>query len=128
MAGFEGADHINSHGQALDMVAASHHDQHVEMDYAQLACWGLRTARESVGWRLCERDGQFDFSRPCHFAKVARRHGIQVQWNLMHYGTPPDVSLLDDAFCERFALFAREAARHLSEYAQEPPIDRKSVV
>ncbi len=122
MGGFEGADHINSRGVPLDMVAASAHDQHVAMDYAQLRAAGLWTVRESVGWRLCEHGGRFDFSRAVRFAKMARSEDIQVQWTLMHYGTPSDVSLQDDAFCERFARFAREAALVLGEHAQEPPV------
>lgn len=122
MGGFEGADHLNSHGVPLDMVAASDHEQHVAMDYAQMRAWGLRTARESVGWRVCERDGRFDFSRPLRFARAAQAEGVQVQWTLMHYGTPPDVSLQDDAFCERFAAFAREAALVLGEHTPEAPV------
>jgi beta-glucosidase/6-phospho-beta-glucosidase/beta-galactosidase len=122
MGGFEGADHLNSHGRPLDMVRATGHLDHLEMDYARLAAWGLRSVRESVGWRMSERDGHFDFSRAVRTAQAARRHGVQVLWTLMHYGTPPDVSLLDDAFCERFARFAAEAAKALAPYADEAPI------
>lgn len=122
MGGFEGADHVNSKGLPLDMVAACDHEQHVETDYAQMHAWGLRTARESVGWRLSECNGRFDFSRPRRFARIARTQGIQIQWTLMHYGTPADVSIQDDAFCERFARFAREAALALGDQAEDPPI------
>lgn len=123
MAGFEGADHVNSHGQALDMVALSGHDQRVEEDYAALAAWGVRTVRESVGWRLCEAlPGRFDFERVRRFNAAARRHGLQIQWTLMHYGTPGDVSLLDDALCARFARFARAAAEVISEDSPAPRV------
>ena len=123
MAGFEGADHINARGDRLDMVALSGHDRHLDADYARLASLGIRTVRESVGWRLAEpgrprqrrpasRD-PFDFRRTVRFADAAARHGLQVMWSLMHYGTPDDVSLLDDSFCERFAEFAGAVARTL---------------
>lgn len=122
MGGFEGADHLNSRGEPLDLVKVSGHLDHLEIDYAQMQAWHLTTVRESVGWRLSESNGLFDFSRARRFAQVARNHGIQILWTLMHYGTPPDVSLLDDSFCERFATFAAAAAATLGELSDEPPI------
>ena len=132
MAGFEGADHVNARGQRLDMVALNGHDRHLDADYARLARLGLCTVRESVGWRLAEpstpwrqrlasRD-RFDFRRLVRFADAAARHGLQVMWSLMHYGTPDDVSLLDDSFCERFAEFAAAVARVLPPLSDGPRI------
>lgn len=51
-AGFEGADHINPAGIALDMNAINAHDVHIATDYAALAAFNIRSVRESVGWRL----------------------------------------------------------------------------
>ena len=123
MAGFEGADHVNGSGERLDMVALSGHDRHLDADYARLAALGIGTIRESVGWRLAEpclpgrlrlaSHDRFDFRRMVRFADAAARHGLQVMWSLMHYGTPDVVSLLDDSFCERFAEFAGAVARTL---------------
>lgn len=116
MAGFEGADHRNSVGKPLDMVAISGHAELLERDYEALAARGVRVVRESIGWRTCEPHGRghFDFERARRMALVSRSHGLQVLWTLMHYGVPPDVSLMDDAFCERFATFAASAARALA--------------
>lgn len=123
MAGFEGADHVNSHAMPLDMVALSHHDEHIDEDYRALSVWGVRTVRESMGWRLCEREGRFDFDRVRRFTQAAKRHGVQIQWTLMHYGTPPDVSLQDDSLCERFAMFARAASQAIAECsADDAPV------
>lgn len=125
MAGFEGADHINQNEEALDLVCASGHLRSVDEDFANLARLGLRTVRESVGWRLSELPGQrgrFDFSRALRFTELANGHGLQVLWSLMHYGTPPDVSLLSDDFCERFADFAAAAARALRPLMPDAPI------
>ena len=130
MAGFEGADHVNGLGRPLDMVAASGHDMRLDEDYAALARLDIRTVRESVGWRSSEppsparepRAQRFDFSRPLRFADAGARHGVQILWTLMHYGTPPDVSLLDDAFCERFADFAAAAARALLHSTDDAPV------
>lgn len=122
MAGFEGADHINGHGVPLDMVASSHHDELVDDDYAALRERGIRVVRESMGWRLCEPGEHFDFGRVRRFEAAARRHGLQIQWTLMHYGTPTGVNLLDDGICDRFASFARAAAMQVAECSDDAPV------
>ncbi|WP_157268518.1 FAD-dependent oxidoreductase [Azohydromonas aeria] len=123
IGGFEGADHVNSQGRPLDMVRANGHLQRLDEDYARCAALGLRSIRESLGWRLCETaPGAWDFSRARRMARCARRHGLQVLWSLMHYGTPPDVDLFDDGWIDRFAAFAAAAARALADDSELPPI------
>lgn len=123
MGGFEGADHVNGLGVALDMYTVTGHCEQLEEDHRRAAAYGIRTVRESIGWRLCEPSpGQFDFERARRIALSARAHGLQVIWSLMHYGTPPDVSLLDDALCDRFARFAAAAAAALAPYSAEAPV------
>lgn len=61
-AGYEGADHINPAGLALSMNDLNQHQARAAEDYAALAPFSIRTVRESAGWRLCERDGRYDFS------------------------------------------------------------------
>jgi len=123
MGGYEGADHVNGRGDALDMVRATGHDRFLALDYREARRHGLRCVRESVGWRLSERGpAQWDFSRAERMARTARRHGVQVLWTLMHYGVPPDLSLLDDALIPRFARFAAEAARALKPLSPGPRV------
>ena len=129
MAGFEGADHRNAHGVPLDLVAANGHLYHVEDDYRRIAALGLRTVRESVGWRLAEREGRarrgkrrFDFTRALRFAELAAKHGLQLMWTLMHYGRPADVDVFEDDFAERFAEFAGAAARALRGTSDAVPV------
>ncbi len=130
MAGFEGADHRNAHGTPLDLVQSNGHLEHLDDDYRRLAALGLRTVRESIGWRLAEPDGlahgasarRFDFSRALRFAEAAERHGLQLLWTLMHYGRPDDVDLFEDDFAERLAEFAGAAARALRGTAGDAPV------
>ncbi|MDQ2779833.1 MAG: hypothetical protein M3Y32_09785 [Pseudomonadota bacterium] len=128
MAGFEGADHRNCHGLPLDMVATTGHAERFEEDYRALAQRGIRVVRESIGWRLCEpqgmlqADSRFDFQRLRRMAQAARRQGVQVLWTLMHYGVPPDVSLMDDRFCARFAEFAAAVADALAPLLDEDEV------
>jgi beta-glucosidase/6-phospho-beta-glucosidase/beta-galactosidase len=122
MGGFEGADHVNGQGEALDLVCASGHLRSFDQDYAHLARLGVATVRESIGWRLSEQNKSFDFSRAQRFAEAARRHGVQILWSLMHYGTPDGVSMLDDDFPRRFADFAAAAARALRPLTPRAPV------
>jgi len=114
MGGFEGADHVNADGTALDMVAASGHLERVEEDHRRAAQAGIRCVRESIGWRVSESaNGAIDLSRALRTQASAHRHGLQVLWTLMHYGLPADLSLHDDTLIARLARFASEVARVL---------------
>jgi UDP-galactopyranose mutase len=123
MGGYEGADHVNGVGEPLDMVAASGHAAQIEADHRRAAALGIRSVRESIGWRLAEPEpGRYDLERTLAIARSAERHGLQVIWTLMHYGTPLDVSMLDDAMCERFARFAGAVAEALRGVGDMAPV------
>jgi beta-glucosidase/6-phospho-beta-glucosidase/beta-galactosidase len=123
MGGYEGADHVNALGQPLDMACATGHMRHLETDYARAHRVGLRSVRESIGWRLSEPEpGRYELDRAHRMASAARACGLQIVWTFMHYGTPPDVSLLDDEFIERFARFAAAAAQRLAPLSMEAPV------
>ena len=126
MAGFEGADHVNSHGAPLDMVQATGHHEHYDDDFRRIAALGIRTVRESVGWRIAEPGipggPRFDFSRALRTAESAQRHGLQILWTLMHYGRPVGIDVFDDAFAARLAAFAGAAARALRDTGGLAPV------
>ena len=61
-AGYEGADHINNAGHHLSMNDLTQHAHHAYEDYLLLQEFGIRTVRESIGWRSVKREGHFDFS------------------------------------------------------------------
>jgi beta-glucosidase/6-phospho-beta-glucosidase/beta-galactosidase len=123
MGGYEGADHVNGDGVALDMVHSSGHLDALDADYESAARMRIKTVRESIGWRLAEpRSGHFDLDRAERIARTAQRHGVQVAWSLMHCGILGDVSLLDDGIVERFAAFAAAVARRLAPLHPRPPV------
>jgi glycosyltransferase involved in cell wall biosynthesis len=118
MGGFEGADHRNGRGEALDMARITGHDALLDADFARCARLGLRTVRESIGWRLSEpQPGRHDFSRLQRVAAAAQRHGVQVLWTLVHYGMPDDLHVLHPQFAPRLAAFARAAMCALRDAA-----------
>jgi hypothetical protein len=124
MGGYEGADHVNGAGEALDLVRATGHDRRLDADYRDARRLGLRCVRESIGWRLAERagGGAWDLSRAVRMAEAARRQRVQILWTLMHYGVPDDLTLLHNELVPRFARFAAEVARVLAPLCPGPRI------
>ena len=121
-AGYEGADHVNRHQQPLSLNAATGHLDRVRADYTLLASFGMRTARESIGWRLCEVDGVFDFSSIAPRARIAQEMGIQICWTFCHYGWPEDVDLFAPEFITRFARFCGAATEFLAPFTDDIPV------
>jgi polysaccharide biosynthesis protein PelF len=53
--------------------------------------------------------------------KAARLSGTQVVWDLLHFGWPDNIDIWTPAFVDRFAAFARAAARHFQEHSHAVP-------
>ena len=123
IAGFESATHITDCSERLDMLAATQHDRYVDDDYARLLPVGISTVRDTMRWHLVEqRPHRFDFGSVAPFVEAAQRHGVQVIWDLLHYGTPCGVELHDPDFPQRFADFAHAAASFLQERGATSPL------
>jgi beta-glucosidase/6-phospho-beta-glucosidase/beta-galactosidase len=107
MGGFECSTHRIRSGRRLDVIAASRHDVFAEQDYRRLAAAGLRTARDGLRWHLIEAaPGRYDFSSALPMLAAAERAGVEVIWDLLHYGWPDGLDLFGDDFVPRFAAFA----------------------
>jgi hypothetical protein len=120
--GFECSTHRRADGRRLDVIAAVGHDRHAEADYRQLAGFGMRTLRDGFRWHLVEPSpGVWDWSSARPMVRAARRAGVQVVWDLLHYGWPDDVDVWRPAFVDRFARFARAAARMMREETDAVP-------
>lgn len=123
MAGFESACHITRGGVRLDMIHATQHDRFVDEDYANLAHFGIRSVRDTVRWHLIEsKPGVFDFASMDLMIEAARRHRIQIVWDLCHYGWPDGLDIFSTAFVDRFATFARAVAEHLHGTSDDVPM------
>jgi len=121
-SGYEGADHINHGGARLDMNSANGHQQRALADYRLLKQFGIRTVRESIGWRLVEKDGRFDFSIIEARVHAARELGIQICWTLLHYGWPEDLDVYGDQFVPRFVRYCRAVAEFLKPFGGPAPV------
>jgi beta-glucosidase/6-phospho-beta-glucosidase/beta-galactosidase len=117
-AGFECATGYNKHREWIDQIAATQHDIFADEDYRLLAETGLYAAREGVRWPLVDHKGTYDFSTVQPHLDAARKHGIEVVWDLFHYGYPDDVDLFSPTFPRRFADYCHAAARHIAAHTE----------
>jgi hypothetical protein len=113
-AGFECATGYNALGEWIDQIAATHHDKHADEDYARLAQIGIHAAREAIRWPLIDQHGKYDFSSVEPFVQAARKHRIEVVWDLFHYGYPADIDLFSEEFPKRFADYCAAAAKFIA--------------
>ena len=115
-AGFEASTTYNMRREWIDQIVATEHDRHVDEDYALLREAGLLGAREAIRWPEVDRGGRLNFESARPFMEAARRHGIQVIWDLFHYGYPEDLDPFSDEFVRRFAAYCGAAAQWVAHY------------
>ncbi|MFJ4383472.1 beta-glucosidase [Pseudomonas sp. NPDC089408] len=123
MAGYECSAQRRHDGRRLDMLHATGHARWAEQDYQQLAALGIHSVRDGVRWHLIDRRPyQYDWSEVLPMIAAARRTGIQVVWDLCHYGYPDDLDIWRPAFVERFARFAAAFASLLADGGEHAPL------
>jgi hypothetical protein len=123
IAGFECSCHRRRDGKRLDLLAATGHDRFAAADYARLRRAGIGAARDGVRWHLVERaPGRYDFSSLLPMVRAARDAGVEVIWDLCHYGWPEDVDIFRPRFVERFAAYARAVARLIADETDGSPL------
>ena len=122
IAGFECSCHRRRDGRRLDLIEATRHDRHAAADYARLRRAGIETARDGIRWHLVERSpGRYDASSFLPMVRAARDAGVQIVWDLCHYGWPDDIDIWKPEFIDRFAAFAREVAKIVKAETDEIP-------
>jgi beta-glucosidase/6-phospho-beta-glucosidase/beta-galactosidase len=112
LGGFECSAHRRRDGQRLDLLAATGHDRLAAQDYRQLARYGIHAVRDGLRWHLIERAPRsYDWSSITPMLAAAREAGVQVVWDLCHYGWPDDLDIWSAAFLDRFAGYAAAVAQ-----------------
>ncbi len=103
MAGFECADHLNSHGNRVDLLSITGHIELIGEDYARISALGLKTVREGIRWSVVEvRPYQYDFDIVVKMINAAKAFDIQQIWDVCHFGFPDDLSPFHPQFTARF--------------------------
>ena len=123
LGGFECSTHRRGgDGKRLDLIEGTRHDRFAAADYARLAGLGIRTARDGIRWHRIEpTPGRYDFASVVPMLRAARQAGVQVIWDLFHYGWPDDLDVFGPEFVERFAAMARAFAPILAEETDGAP-------
>jgi hypothetical protein len=121
MAGFECSSHRRADGVRLDLIASTAHDRLALGDYKGCTELGLRTIRDGTRWHLIETaPGVYDWSSWLPMLEAAAEAGVEVIWDVFHYGAPDHVDLGTADFLGAYARFAAEAARVHRESTGRP--------
>jgi hypothetical protein len=122
MGGFECSTHRLRSGRRLDVIGATAHDRFALQDYQRLVGAGMRTARDGLRWHLIEQTpGVYDFASVLPMLAAAREAGVQVIWDVLHYGWPDDLDVFSDAFVRRVADFSGAFAEVATRETDGPP-------
>jgi hypothetical protein len=122
IGGFECSTHRRRDGVRLDLVNSTGHGRWAGEDFAAMTGMGIRTVRDGLRWHLIEkRPGVYDWSSFVPMLREARRQGMQVIWDLCHYGYPDDLDIWRPQFVERFARFAAAAAQVVQDEGESVP-------
>jgi hypothetical protein len=122
-AGFECSSHRRRDGVRLDLIRATSHDKHVFEDYSVLAELGFRTLRDGLRWHLIgATPGKFDWSSWVPALEAAERLGLQVIWDLFHYGSPDCLDQGAPDFPDRFTDFALAAIEKHQAVSAQPAV------
>lgn len=123
MAGFECSSHRRRDGVRLDLIRATAHDRHVLRDYSLCRELGFLTLRDGVRWHRIEKSrGKYDWSSWLPMLEAAEEVGVQVIWDLFHYGSPDHLDQGSPDFAERFTDFALAAVELQQSISERPPL------
>ena len=122
-AGFECSSHRRRDGVRLDLIRATGHDKHVLQDYRVCRQLGFRTLRDGLRWHLIERSpGRYDWSSWLPALEAAEAVGVEIIWDLFHYGSPDCIDQGAPDFPERFTEFAVAAIEVQQSVSNRPPL------
>ena len=121
-AGFECSSHRRRDGVRLDLIRATGHDKHVVQDYRLCRRYGFATLRDGLRWHLIEKaPGRYDWSSWIPALEAAEQAGVQVIWDLFHYGSPDCIDQAAPDFPDRFTDFALAALDVHQSVSGRPP-------
>ena len=123
VVGYEGADHINSLGQTLELNTTNGHWTQLSNDHSRLSAVGILTIRESIGWRASTTAcNQIDLTSLRPRAEIAQAHGFPVTWTIHHYGPRRDADFFAPDFSERFVDFCAKVSQASRGVSDGPAI------
>jgi hypothetical protein len=117
-AGFECSTQLLRSGRRLDLIASTQHERLVREDYQRLIQLGVLTVREGLRWHLVDNDkGDLDFSSVIPLIEAANDEGVEVIWDLLHFGWPNHLDIFTCEWQRSFERLAGEFARLWRRYS-----------
>jgi len=121
MGGFECSTFYRRNGKRLDLVASTKHDLFCREDYLRLQDQRILTAREGIRWHLIETaPGRYGFASVLPMIRNAANLGVQILWDLCHYGWPDNLDIFSTEFVRRFERFSVAFARLVRDEMEGP--------
>ena len=122
VGGFECSSHRLRDGRRLNLLGSTQHVRFADADYDRLVAARILCTREGLSWSSIDRiDARYDFTTVLPILRAARRTGVRVIWDLMHFGWPDDLDVFAPEFVTRFARLARAFADLLAAESDEVP-------
>lgn len=117
LAGFECATGYNRSKNRMDMICATQHDRFAQLDYRLISDLEIYGVREAIRWPIADQGrGRYDFSSLIPYIEASRRYGIEIIWDMFHYGYPDDTHPMAPDFARRFADYCYAAARWVQQH------------
>ncbi|MFD2998759.1 amine oxidase [Pontibacter toksunensis] len=108
MAGYECTDKLNAFGHRVDFLHETGHLQLINQDYQNLAPYHIKTVREGIRWSQVEQKPYtYDWSTVALMLESSKAHGIQISWDICHFGFADDLTPLHPLFAQRFAALCK---------------------
>lgn len=121
MGGFECADHINRSGIRVNLLEETQHHVRAGEDYQLLVSLGIKVVREGVCWSSVEKTPYvFDFRILKQRIRAASSLGLQIIWDLCHFGYPVDLVPTHPLFDSRYMALCRAFALFHKDYTSQP--------
>lgn len=121
MGGFECADHINRSGKRINLLEETEHHIRASEDYDLLNSIGIKVVREGICWSKVEvAPYVYDFSSLKSRLDAAKERGMQIMWDLCHFGYPDGIFPTHPLFTDRFMSYCRAFALFHKRYTSEP--------
>ncbi|MFL6468899.1 MAG: beta-glucosidase, partial [Pyrinomonadaceae bacterium] len=115
MGGFECSTHRDANGRRHDLIASTRHEEFAERDYERLRDLNISSCRDGLRWHLIETEPyRYEFASVKKQVAAAKNTGVEVIWDLFHYGFPDDLDIFSEHFIERFSAFSRAATEFLT--------------